>query len=116
MFQVRLFLRNHSPVYRWEELTAEVKQFFPSAGGPQAWAEFYIADPRQRLYYFEFVQPGQPKPRIYQADLVMLQEACELLTLVIFPRQKGHLLESIGLSTATIESAVFKAKRRKLQQ
>ncbi len=116
MFQIRLFLRNHSQVYRWEELTTDLKQVFPSPDGPLAWAEFYIADTRHHLYCFELVQSGPLKPRRHRADMVMLQESCQLLTLITYPRKKGHLLESIGLPATTIESAVFKAKGKKHHQ
>ena len=113
MLQIRLFLRNHSPIYRWEELPADVKLLFPSPGGPLAWAEFYIADPRHRRYYFELVQREDPEPSAHRADIAMLQESCGLLTLITYPRKKGHLAESLGLPTTTIDSAVFKAKGKK---
>ena len=116
MFHIRLFLRNHSQVYRWEELSVDVKQLFPSREGPLAWAEFYIADPKHRSYCFELIQNGPLKPRRYRADIVMLQESCQLLTLISYPRTKRHLLESIGLPTTTIESAVFAAKGKKHDQ
>lgn len=112
MFQVRLFLRNHSPRHRWDQLTGSVKQLFPSPNGPHAWAEFYIADPRHRRYCFEFVQRGPSKPRRHQADMVMLQESCELLTLITYPRRRGRIPESVSLSTAMIEAAIFKARKR----
>ena len=113
MFQVRLFLRNHSPVYRWEELPADLKQLFPSPDGPLAWAEFYIADPKHRLYCFELVEGGALKSRRHRADMVMLQESCQLLTLISYPCKKGRLLASVGLDSTTIESAEFKTCKEK---
>lgn len=111
MFNVRLFLRNHSPNHRWAELPAEVKRLFGSPGGSLVWSEFYIADPKQGRYFFEFLQGGSSKPKRYRADIVMVQETWGLLTLIEHPRKRGQLVESISLDAASIESAVFKIRK-----
>jgi hypothetical protein len=117
MFQVALFLRNHSRLHRWDQLNDSVKRLFPAPAGPQAWAEFYIADPGQRRYCFEFIVSGSGRLRRYRADVVMLQESCGLLTLITYPHKKGRMPASVSLSVGTIEAAVFIedcAKKRRL--
>ena len=116
MLQVKIFLRNHSPLYRWEQLPDDVKRLFTSPDGSLVWGEFYIADLKRRQYYFEFAQGGLPEPRRHRADMVMLQDTWELLTLITYPRKNGRTLESISLNTTTIESAIFKAHNRRNAQ
>jgi len=111
MFNARLFLRNHSAIHRWEELPDDVKRLFSSPEGSLVWAEFYIADQMQREYCFEFVQGGQAKLKLYRADIVMVQDAWGMLTLITRSNKNGRQPKSISLDAASIESAVFRQRK-----
>lgn len=109
-FYLRLFLLNHSPVYTWEELPAEVKSLFASVNGSLARAEFFVADMKHKRKFFELVQSGQPKPRRLKADVVILQ-GWELITAVTYRQKNGRAPQSIGLLSTTIEGASFKERK-----
>lgn len=116
MFNARLFLRNHSTIHRWEELPADVQRLFSSPDGSLVWAEFYFADQKQGGYCFEFLQAGAERPKPYRADIVMVQEAWGLVTLITRSNKKGRQPKSISLAAASIESAVFKPRKEEGRQ
>jgi hypothetical protein len=111
-FSLRLFLLNHSPVYSWEELPADVKSLFAPLNGSLARAECFVADLKHMRYYFEVAQSGQAKPTRHKADVVILQ-GWELITLVTYRQKNGRAPQSIGMLSTTIEGASFKGRKNK---
>lgn len=114
MFSLRLFLLNHSPLYAWKDLPPDLREHF-ALNALLKHAEFFMADPRRRLFQFELVEESPiadavESPR-HRADIVILQ-SWGLMTFVRLGAGPKQPPEFTGLRDNVIVSASYVARRK----
>ncbi len=111
MLKLRIFLRNHSVLCAWADLPAPVQRLFTGAGEAIAWSEFYMADTSTKRRQFEFLvrsDAGAVVP--HRADIVMLQDAFEMMTFVQFPEKRAGEATCVCLQSVAVERAVLRSR------
>lgn len=114
MFNLRLFLLNHSPARSWKELPAELRARFAAPNALLLHAECFVADARRRRYRFELFEAvaGSETPRRHAADVVIFQ-SWGVMTLVECSGRAGEPPRFTGLRAEGIVSAAYAARGRR---
>lgn len=114
MFNLRLFLLNHSAVYAWHNLPVEVREHCPQPNPMLLHAECFVADQKRREYCFELLEAvkGEAEPVRHRADVVIMQ-SWGLTNLARYGARAGRAARFTGLSDTVIVSAAYVGRRWK---
>lgn len=110
MLKLRIFLRNHSVLCAWTDLPGSVQRLFNGPGEGVAWAEFYLASASGSRRQFEFHVRSEAGVVQHRADIVMLQDAFEMMTLVQFLEKRKGAPTCVCLPTAAVERAGLRTR------
>ena len=106
-FPLRLYLRNHSGIHRWEELPATTRPLFDGTDVGIRNAEFFIADAAGRKRRFFLTHTVGDALHTTPADVVAIQRS-NLVVLVQYPLSKRGTPSVIAFTSDTVLSVAFR--------
>jgi hypothetical protein len=108
-WHLRMALRNHSAIYRWEQIPIPIRDIFNGSDPGICFAEFFIANSQQSKGHFRVTQWSCQQKLVFRADVIAIQQS-ELAILVNHCTNGKKVPHSVSLPISTIESIAYRAK------